>query len=160
MKKILHSKYKDQTKLNKLTEIVLDNIEDIYDYFDVESHRGQKVYFSECFIHGGDNRTALNLYYDADYRVHYKCRTHGCESHFGTSLLSMICGGLSRIKYGWSVPGDKTVNFDQTIEFLLDRYKLKFNGLEGQSIDNGNHEFNKLVSQSRSRTSILYPLCK
>jgi hypothetical protein len=146
MKKILHSKYKDQTKLNKLTEIVLDNIEDIYDYFDVESHRGQKVYFSECFIHGGDNRTALNLYYDAGYRAHYKCRTHGCESHFGTSLLSMIRGGLSRIKYGWSVPGDKTVNFDQTIEFLLDRYKLKFNGLEGQSIDNGNHEFNKLVT--------------
>lgn len=145
-KKTWLSKYKDQSKINELTEIVLDNIEDIYDYFDAEHHRGQKVYFSECFIHGGDNRTALNLYYDADYRVHYKCRTHGCEAHFGTSLLSMIRGGLSRIKYGWSVPGDKTVSFDETIEFLLDRYKLTFNGLKGQSIDSGNHEFNRMVS--------------
>jgi len=145
-KKTWLSKYKDQSKINELTEVVLDNLEDIYDYFDVEHHRGQKVYFSECFIHGGDNKTALNLYYDADYRVHYKCRTHGCEAHFGTSLLSMIRGGLSRIKYGWNVPGDKTVSFDQTIEFLLDRYKLNFNGLKGQSIDSGNHEFNRMVS--------------
>ena len=104
-KKTWLSKYKDQAKINELTEIVLDNLEDIYDYFDVDHHRGQKVYFSECFIHGGDNRTALNLYYDADYRVHYKCRTHGCEAHFGTSLLSMIRGGLSRIKFNWIVTG-------------------------------------------------------
>tara|TARA_Y100001938_G_C8087402_1_gene432905 strand:+ start:915 stop:2066 length:1152 start_codon:yes stop_codon:yes gene_type:complete len=145
-KKTWHSKYKDQEKLNQLTEIVLENIEDIYEYFDVQSHRGQKVYFSECFIHGGDNRSALNLYYDADYRVHYKCRTHGCEAHFGTSLLSMIRGGLSNIKYGWSVPGDKTVSFDETVEFLLDRYNLDFNGLKGQKIDAGNHEFSKLVN--------------
>jgi len=145
-KKTWLSKYKDQAKINELTEVVLDNLEDIYDYFDVEHHRGQKVYFSECFIHGGDNKTALNLYYDADYRVHYKCRTHGCEAHFGTSLLSMIRGGLSRIKHDWSVPGDKTVSFDETIEFLLDRYNLDFNGLKGQAIDTGNHEFNKMVS--------------
>ena len=145
-KKTWHSKYKDQSKLNELTEIVLDNIEDIYDYFDVESYRGQKVYFSECFIHGGDNKSALNLYYDADYRVHYKCRTHGCEAHFGTSLLSMVRGGLSHIKYGWSVAGDKTVSLDETIEFLLDRYKLDYNSLADKKVDYGNHDFNRFVN--------------
>lgn len=145
-KKTWHSKYKDQAKLNELTQVVLNNLEDIYEYFDVNSHKGQKVYFSECFIHGGDNKSALNLYYDADYRVHYKCRTHGCENHFGTSLLSMVRGGLSRIQYGWSVPGDRTVSFDKTVEFLLNRYKLDFNGMKGQDIDHGNHEFNKMVS--------------
>jgi hypothetical protein len=152
-KKTWPSKYTDQAKINELTEIVLENIEDIYEYFDVNYHRGQKVYFSECFIHGGDNRSALNLYYDADFRVHFKCRTHGCQKHFGTSLLSMIRGGLSHIKYGWTVPGDKTVTFDQTIDFLLDRYKLNFNGLQGQSIDSGNHEFSRLVNNlSGSKT--------
>lgn len=140
------SKYRDQEKLNKLTEIVLENLEDIYDFFGVDHHRNEKIYFSNCFIHGGDNKTALNLYYNADYRVHYKCRTHECEEHFGSSLLSMIRGGLSHIKYGWEKPGDKAVNFDQTIEFLLDRYNLKFNGLKGQSIDHGNHDFCRVVN--------------
>jgi hypothetical protein len=146
-KKILPSKFKDQAKLNELTNIVLENIEDIYDYFDVPHHKGQKVFFSPCFIHGGDNKSALNLYYDADYRVHYKCRTHGCEKHFGTSLLSMIRGGLSRIKYNWSVPGDKTVNFDQTVEFLLKMFKVNFGDIKGEPLvlNTDNHEFCKVV---------------
>jgi hypothetical protein len=146
MKKISHFKYKDQGKLNQLTDIVVDNIEDIYEYFEAEYHKGQKVYFSNCFIHGGDNKTALNLYYDADYRVHFKCRTHGCEKHFGTSLISMIRGALSNVKYGWKVPGDKTVSFDETIEFLLNRYKLDFGQIKGQSLNVGNHEFCKVVN--------------
>jgi len=130
-KKISNSRYmRDQTKLNKLTSIVLEDIENIYNFFDVESYKGTRVYFSTCFIHGGDNRSALNLYYDADYRVHYKCRTHLCENHFGTSLISMIRGGLSHLKYDWKVPGDQTVSFNETIDFLLKRYNLTFDELE------------------------------
>lgn len=146
MKKTSHFRYKDQSKLNQLTNIVVENIEDLYEYFEAEYHKGQKVYFSNCFIHGGDNKSALNLYYDADYRVHFKCRTHGCEKHFGTSLLSMIRGGLSNVKYGWKNPGDKTVSFNETIDFLLNKYKIDFGQIKGESLNVGNHEFCKIVN--------------
>lgn len=145
-KKTWRSKYEDQGKINQLSDLVLKNVDDIYDLFGVEHRRGEKIIFSECFIHGGDNTNALNLYHNADYRVHYKCRTHQCEKHFGTSLLSMVRGGLSKIKYGWSSAGDKTVSFDQTIDFLLDRYKIKFNNLDSEEIKVGNYEFCKTIN--------------
>ena len=145
--KTFRSKYQDQGKLNKLAQIVVENIGDIYDYFDAKNHRGAKVHFSTCFIHGGDNTSALNLYYDADFRVHYKCRTHACEKYFGTSVLSMIRGGLSHTEHGWVINGDKTVTFDQTVEFLLNRYKLKFWDIKGsETAGNNNHEFCKVIS--------------
>jgi hypothetical protein len=145
MTKTWHSKYKDQEKLNGLTNVVLENIEDIYDYFDVKFRRGEKLIFSSCFIHGGDNTSALNLYYNADYRVHFKCRTHQCEAHFGTSLLSMIRGGLSNLR-GWSVPGDPMVSFDDTVSWLLDRYKVSFGQLSGETYVNDHQDFCRLVS--------------
>ena len=70
-------KYNDQAKLNALTDLVVQNIDKIYSYFNVDiSYRNDILIKSPCFIHGGDNPTALNLYYNADIRVHYKCRTH------------------------------------------------------------------------------------
>lgn len=142
------SKYNDQAKLNAITDIALQNILQIYEYFDVSPHQGKKVYFSNCFIHGGDNRTALNLYYDADYRVHYKCRTHSCQSHFGTSLLSMIRGGLSHIKYNWKLPGDKTVSFEETVDFVVDLLKIDYKNIKvnRQEFSN-NYEFCKLTNK-------------
>jgi len=58
----------------------------------------------------------------------------------------MVRGGLSKIKYGWSSVGDKTVSFDQTIDFLLDRYKIKFNNLNSEEIKVGNYEFCKTIN--------------
>ena len=79
-------KYKDQAKLNALTDLVVNNIDKIYSYFDTEpSYKNNILIKSPCFIHGGDNPTALNLYYNADIRVHYKFRTHQCEQIVGTS---------------------------------------------------------------------------
>ena len=60
-------KYKDQAKLNALTDLVVNNIDKIYSYFDTEpSYKNNILIKSPCFIHGGDNPTALNLYYNAD----------------------------------------------------------------------------------------------
>lgn len=142
----MRSEFQDQGRLNDLTSIVLDNIEDIYEFFGCEYHKGSKILFSNCFIHGGDNTQALNLYYNADYRIHYKCRTHVCEGHFGSSLLSMIRGGLSHLKYNWKTPGDKEVDLNETIEFLLDKFKLNFNKLKNQQTNiYGNHQFANLI---------------
>ncbi len=143
------SKYQDQAKLNSLTDFVVENIESIYQFFGVQYHKSEKLCFSPCFIHGGDNKTALNLYHSADYRVHFKCRTHCCEHVFGTSLISMIRGGLSHVKYGWTTEGDKQVTFDQTVEFLLNHFELDFFGLrdgETFNMENSKSEFCQAVN--------------
>jgi len=151
-KKTWRSKYTDQQKINTLCDITLDRIENLYDYFDVRWNRGSKVIFSSCFIHGGDNRSALNLYYNADYRVHFKCRTHECESHFGTSILSLVRGGLSHIRHDWTTPGDKEVSLDDTIDFLLRRFELSFSNLKkGEKYNTDHQDFCRIVNMTAGR---------
>ena len=130
-------KYKDQAKLNALTNLVVNNIDKIYSYFDTEiSYKNNILIKSSCFIHGGDNPTALNLYYNADIRVHYKCRTHQCEDIFGSSLISLVRGGLSRVKYNWKIEGDKEASFNETIEFLLNITQQNFGNIKSDETSN------------------------
>ena len=127
-------KYNDQAKLNSLTTLVVQNIDKVYDYFDIApSYKNDILIKSSCFIHGGDNTTALNLYHNADIRVHYKCRTQQCEDIFGSSLISLIRGGLSKLKYNWKTEGDKEASFNETVEFLLNITKQDFGNIKGDT---------------------------
>ena len=141
-KKISHSKYFDQKKLNTLTKVITDNIASIYDYFNTPYYNGEKLLCSRCFVHGGDNKSALNFYYNADYRVHFKCRTHACEDNFGTSVISLIRGGLSHSIYNWSSPGDKEASFKETILFLLQHFSLDWDNIQTTDIVAANKDFN------------------
>ena len=126
-------KYKDQAKLNALTSLVVNHIDKIYSYFDTEpSYKNNILIKSPCFIHGGDNPPALILYYNADIRVHYKCRTHQCEDTFGSSLISLVRGGLSRVKYNWKIEGDNEASFNETVEFLLNITQQNFGDISSQ----------------------------
>ena len=142
-------KYKDQKQLNALTNLVAKNIDAIYTYFDIDqSYKNNTLITSPCFIHGGDNVTALNLYYNADIRFHYKCRTHQCEDIFGSSLISLVWGGLSRTKYDWKIEGDKEASFNETIEFLLHFTKQDYGKISGEniSLDEDKLKFSSLIS--------------
>ena len=142
-------KYKDQAKLNALTTLVVNNIDKIYNYFNTEpSYKNNILIKSSCFIHGGDNPTALNLYYNADIRVHYKCRTHQCEDIFGSSLISLVRGGLSRVKYNWKMQGDKEASFNETIEFLLQLTQQNFNTIHTnhQTVNTDKLQFTSLIN--------------
>ena len=142
-------KYKDQKQLNALTNLVAQNIDAIYTYFNTDqSYKNNTLITSPCFIHGGDNTTALNLYYNADIRVHYKCRTHQCEENFGSSLISLVRGGLSRTKYNWKIEGDKEASFNETIEFLLNFTKQDYGKISGEnlSLDEDKLKFSSLIN--------------
>ena len=128
-------KYNDQSRLNQLSRIAVEYLDQIYDYFGVEpSYKNNTVVKSTCFIHGGDNDTALNVYPNGDFCVHYKCRTHQCEDHFGTSFISLIRGALSRFKYKWKKVGDREASFNESVEFLLNFTKQNFDSLEKNNI--------------------------
>jgi len=142
------SKY-SQDELNLLTQALVDNIEDVYEYFQTPYSQNQKSCLSRCFIHGGDNGSALNLYHNGDYRIHYKCRSHQCETYFGSSLISMIRGGLSHLKYQWRSPDDQKVSFVETIEFIknfLDTSKTTVRPKMNQE----NHSFCSIIHYTQS----------
>ena len=142
-------KYNDQAKLNALTDLTVQNIDKIYNYFDVEpSYKNDILIKSSCFIHGGDNTTALNLYHNADIRVHYKCRTQQCENVFGSSLISLVRGGLSKTRYKWNIEGDKEASFNETIEFLLSIAKQDFGNIKSHNttVDGDKLKFSSLIN--------------
>ena len=142
-------KYKDQAKLNALTNLVVQHIDKIYNYFNIEpSYKNDILIKSSCFIHGGDNTTALNLYYNADIRVHYKCRTHQCEDIFGSSLISLVRGGLSQVRYNWKINGDKEASFNETVEFLLKITEQDFGKINssGTNLDEDKLKFSSLIN--------------
>ena len=142
-------KYKDQTKLNALTNLVVKHIDKIYNYFNIEqSYKNEILIKSSCFIHGGDNTTALNLYYNADIRVHYKCRTHQCEDIFGSSLISLVRGGLSQVRHNWKINGDKEASFNETVEFLLKITEQDFGKINssGTNLDEDKLKFSSLIN--------------
>jgi len=146
-------KYNDQAKLNSLTTLVVQNIDKVYDYFDIApSYKNDILIKSSCFIHGGDNTTALNLYHNADIRVHYKCRTQQCEDIFGSSLISLIRGGLSKLKYNWKTEGDKEASFNETVEFLLNITKQDFGNIKGDTTatDGDKLNFSSLINNFTS----------
>ena len=142
-------KYNNQARLNALTDLVVQNIDKIYSYFNTEvSYKNNILIKSPCFIHGGYNPTALNLYHNADIRVHYKCRTHQCEEKFGSSLISLIRGGLSKERYKWQMDGDKEASFNETVEFLLDITKQDFGKISttNNHLDADKLKFSSLIN--------------
>jgi len=142
-------KYTDQAKLNALTDLTVQHIDKIYSYFNIEpSYKNDILITSTCFVHGGDNTTALNLYHNADIRVHYKCRTHQCEDIFGSSLISLIRGGLSKVRYDWKINGDKEASFNETVEFLLDITQQEFTAIKSSNtkIHNDNILFSSTIN--------------
>ena len=73
----------NQHELKIICDALCDNIEQVLEALDLHEYRDNgKMITMACPIHGGDNDSALNLYYEGDtYRGNWKCRTHGCEKY-------------------------------------------------------------------------------
>jgi 5S rRNA maturation endonuclease (ribonuclease M5) len=122
-----------------LCDATCERIEDLLDYFQLEyKHNNSSMVSMCCPIHNGDNPSALNIYHEGDnYRGNWKCRTHGCEKIFKSSIIGFIRGIISAQKYHWTNDGDQTCSFKEAIDFAtkfvgksLDQYHLDKNTQE------------------------------
>jgi 5S rRNA maturation endonuclease (ribonuclease M5) len=113
------SRSHSQNELKVLCDALCDNIENVLSSLDLHDYRdNSKMLTMSCPIHGGDNESALNLYYEGDtYRGNWKCRTHQCEKYFKGSILGFIRGVLSAKKYHWSQDGDTMCSFQESMSF-------------------------------------------
>lgn len=121
--KTMNKKFRsyNQYQLKVLSDTVCDRIEDLLSALDISEYKiFEKMISMACPIHGGDNDSAFNLYHKGDnYRGNWKCRTHGCEQYFKSSVLGFIRGVLSRNQYYWSKNGDDMVSFNEAIDFAI-----------------------------------------
>lgn len=108
-----------QTQIQYLCDILCDDIDNLLSTLNIESYKKlDKMVSMSCPIHGGDNESAFNLYYQGDhYRGNWKCRTHQCEETFRGSIIGFIRGCISHNVYGWNKPGDKVCSFNEAINF-------------------------------------------
>jgi 5S rRNA maturation endonuclease (ribonuclease M5) len=121
MKKLKKSHSYDQHQLKQISDLVCDDIENLLSSLGIDSYKMlDKMVIMSCPIHGGDNDSAFNLYHQGDtYRGNWKCRTHGCENTFKSSIIGFIRGCLSH-EDGWQKPGDPVVSFQKALEFAID----------------------------------------
>lgn len=109
----------DQTQIQYLGDLLCDDIDNLLSTLNIESYKKlDRMISMSCPIHGGDNESAFNLYYQGDhYRGNWKCRTHQCEETFKGSIIGFVRGCISHNAYGWSKPGDKTCSFGEALNF-------------------------------------------
>jgi 5S rRNA maturation endonuclease (ribonuclease M5) len=120
MTQMTKSRSYSQQQLKLICDNLCDNIESLFDTFNLEYRQNNKMYTMSCPIHGGDNGSAFNLYHLGDhYRGNWTCRTHGCEKVFQPSIIGLIRGLISVDKYNWTQPGDEICPFNKAVEFAL-----------------------------------------
>ncbi|NDC95151.1 hypothetical protein EB077_07590, partial [bacterium] len=116
MKTMRKSRLNNQDKLKVVCDDLCNNISDLLDVLDLKYSINAKMVSMCCPIHGGDNPSAINLYYTGDYyRGNWKCRTHNCEEIFKGSIIGFVRGVISSQKYGWAKDGDEACSFDEAV---------------------------------------------
>lgn len=109
-----------QAKIKSICDELCDNIDILCETFNLNCKHNNKMITMACPIHGGDNESALNLYYTGDsYRGNWVCRTHQCQKIFQPSIIGFLRGVLS-VKYNnWQKNGDDIYSFNDTINMAL-----------------------------------------
>ena len=144
-----------QQKLKILCDTLCDNIEDVFDYFELDYKNNGRFYTMCCPIHGGDNPSAINIYPEGEsYRGNWKCRTHNCEHVFQGSVIGFIRGLLSSKKHGWCKEGDQTCTFPETLKFCEQFTNTSIDNIKINKTQQSKHKFNTAMrSIHKKKTS-------
>lgn len=141
----------DQNKIKIVCDKVCDRIEDLLSHFNLEYRDNGRFMTMACPIHGGDNDSALNLYYTGDnYRGNWKCRTHHCEEIFKGSIIGFIRGILSNTQHNWHKDGDKACSFQEALDFATKFLNLSLKDIK---VSNLQKDKNSFVNNTKILTS-------
>ncbi len=132
----------DQNKLGILNLLLTNKIEVLQDELKIKLWRTNKLYYSNCHVHGGNNESALNIYPNGHTLPGYwRCNTHKCEHFFKKTMIGFIRGVLSHQKYDWTSPRSKFVfPYDKTIDYCCDLVGQKLQDIKitEDDIEKGN----------------------
>jgi hypothetical protein len=121
----------NQNKIKIICDKICDRIYDLLDHLNLEYRDNGRFITMSCPIHGGDNDSALNLYYTGDtYRGNWNCRTHHCEHTFKASIIGFIRGVLSHNNKQWNKNGNPTVSFQEALNYAIDFLNLSLSEIK------------------------------
>lgn len=144
----------DQAKLKIVCDSLCDNIEELLNHFGLEYTYSGKLITMSCPIHGGDNKSALNLYPQGDvYRGNWKCRTHNCEKYYKSSIIGLVRGIISNQKYGWSKDGDDHCSFDEALKFCLQFLNKNLSDIKISNVERNKKSFTNSVRYINPETT-------
>ena len=105
-------KSQQQIDFKLANKIISKNIDVVLNHFDIELNYTDAYLSGPCPIHGGDNKTAFNIFTSGNTHVgNWICYTHHCEKSFINNTIGFIRGLISHSKYNWSKSGDKIASF-------------------------------------------------
>lgn len=120
-----------QNQLIKISDIICDNIDVLFDKIDIKLYQSGNGYTGRCPVHGGDNSHAIHLYPEGHtHRGYWQCVTHECEGTFKPTIIGFIRGVLSHRKYDWRKKGDKFETFENTLKFISESFKIDLNKID------------------------------
>ena len=138
------SMYKTKLDLNKVQDIVFDDIFKLLDSFNLDYTQDADSIFMKCPIHeGSDNPTGLSFSVD---KKMWKCWTRGCHEHYHSNIWGFVKGMLG------------TDSFSEALKYICKIYNV--NGaskLDDRNARDGNgsdinSDFREIVRQiKRSR---------
>lgn len=117
-----------QEQLIKLEKAAAERLDDLIECLGLDLNKASKFYVGQCPIHGGDNKSAFNIFHTGYETVgNWRCFTHNCHMHFQPTILGFVRGYLSTTKYGWSdtSDSDKECSFPEAVKFLMKFIKCK-----------------------------------
>lgn len=145
----------DQAKLKIVCDNLCDDIERLLDTLNIEYKTNSKFISMPCPIHGGDNPSAVNIYPEGEtYRGNWKCRTHNCEREFKSSIIGFIRGVISRQKYDWSEPGDKSCSFQEALDYALAFLDKDLKSIKVSNADRDKQSFTSIVNHIRTTNTV------
>ncbi len=149
----------NQYQLKYLSDVICDDIEGLLETLGIDEYKlFDKMITMPCPIHGGDNDSAFNLYHKGDsYRGNWKCRTHGCEEVFKSSIIGFIRGCLSH-REGWSKLNDPMVSFNDALKFAISFSKQDIANIKVSKKVKEKHNFVNTVQNLSSDKTNQYPL--
>ena len=150
---IKKSRSYSQQELKILSDYLCEDIDNLLDSLNVTDYRiFDRMIAMKCPIHGGDNNSALNLYYKGDsYRGNWKCRTHQCEETFKGSIIGFIRGCLSK-QNGWTGPGDPIVSFNEALDYAIKFSKQDLKKIRVNKKEIEKNSFVNIINQIHTDT--------
>lgn len=150
-------KSQEQIDFKIANKIISKNIDVVLNHFDVELNYTDTYLCGPCPIHGGDNKTAFNIFTSGNTHVgNWICYTHHCEKSFINNSIGFIRGLISHSKYNWSKSGDKIASFAETLALIKKLYDFS---VENTSFPNKNKNilessvFTKAVKEKQNKWS-------
>lgn len=120
----------DQPRLDALSRNLCFKLDDVFLELGVSLERQGRRYIGCCPVHGGDRVDACNLYWGGEWPGKWKCHTRGCQEVFRKTAIGFVRGVLSHRKYSWGGKGDRTISFNQAVDWCCSFLGTKWNQIE------------------------------